>query len=63
MIQRTISYSSQIEAVDPLFTNEMNQTLMACFILDEIYDVVRQMHPTKALGPKSMPAVLFQKFC
>ena len=42
--------------------NEMNQRLISTFTRDEMEAVLKQMHPTKALGLDSMSTIFFQKY-
>ena len=43
-------------------TDEMNQGLIATFTKKEVVTALKQMHPTKALGPDGMSAIFFQKY-
>ena len=40
----------------------MNQYLIKQFTRDEIEAALKQMHPTKSLGPDGMPAIFFQNY-
>ena len=40
----------------------MNATLISEFTKEEIESAIKQMHPTKTLGPDGMPALFYQKF-
>ena len=51
-----------MEAVEPRVTEEMNAILTEDLTVDEIMSAVQNMHPTKALGQNSMPALFYQKF-
>ena len=43
-------------------TSEMNQDLIREFTKEEVEDSLKQMHPTKALGPDGMSVIFFQKY-
>ena len=62
----TTSHPSRIaEVTDTIPTrvaNEMNQRLISTFTRDEMEAVLKQMHPTKALGLDSMSTIFFQKY-
>lgn len=40
----------------------MNEELTKIFTKDEIYEALKQMRPTKALGPDDMSPIFFQKY-
>ena len=40
----------------------MNRELIKEFSKDEILTALKQMHPTKALGPNGMLAIFFHKY-
>ena len=42
--------------------DEMNQGLIVAFTREEVITALKQMHPTKALGPDGMSAIFFQKY-
>ena len=50
------------DKVSTRVTAEMNSHLTKPFTQDEIFEALKQMHPTKAPGPDGMPAFFFQKF-
>lgn len=41
---------------------EMNCILDADFTQEEVFFALKQMHPTKALGPNGMTPIFFQKY-
>ena len=43
-------------------TEDMNQLLIQEFTREEVEVALKQMHPTKALGPDGMSAIFFQKY-
>ena len=51
-----------VEAIDPKVSVEMNQSLVKQFTRDEIEATLKQMHPTKSLGPDGMLAIFYQKY-
>lgn len=40
----------------------MNAELTKDFTKEEVVSALKQIHPTKALGPDSMSAVFYQKY-
>ena len=40
----------------------MNESLVAEFKAEEVWRVLKQMHPTKALGPSGMSPIFFQQY-
>lgn len=51
-----------LEATSRCISEVRNAKLMVPFTRDEIYAVVRSMHPTKAPGPNGMQAIFYQKY-
>lgn len=47
-----------IDGIEGRITTRMNEALNRNFIADEVSNVLKQMHPTKALGPDGMPPIL-----
>lgn len=43
-------------------SDEMNLDLTRFYIQEVILTALKQMHPSKSLGPNSMPALFFQKY-
>ena len=50
------------EAVETKVTEEMNNSLIAEFIPEEIHEAIKHMHPTKAPGPDGITALFFKKY-
>lgn len=48
--------------VPRMFTEEMNEQLTKEFQNEEVIQVIRQMHPTKAPSPNSMSAIFYKKY-
>ena len=63
-----ISFNSQspnhieevLGAIKPCITKEDNKFLIAEFTSEEVLLALKHMHPTKALGPDGMPALLYK---
>ena len=54
-----------MEVTDTIHTRvneEMNQKLIRTFTKEDVEATLKQMHPTKALGPDDMSAIFFQKY-
>ena len=49
-------------AIPTMITEEMNTELSRCFTREEIVTALKQIHPTKSLGPDGMSAIFFQKY-
>ena len=62
----TTSHLSQISEVTDTIsvrvTDKMNQSLIQTFTKSEVEAALKQMHPTKAPGPKGMSTIFFQKY-
>lgn len=48
--------------VPRMFIEEMNEQLTKEFQNEEVIQVIRQMHPTKAPSPNSMSAIFYKKY-
>lgn len=48
--------------VDRKMTTEMREYLSEEFTTEEVAIAVKQMHPTKAVGPDCMAPIFFEKF-
>lgn len=51
-----------LAVVQPVVTMEMNASLTAEFIVDEIKGALQAIGDLKALGPNGMPVVFFKKY-
>ena len=62
----TTSWPNQIEEVTDLIpvkvTEGMNMELSKSFTKEEVIAALKQLHPTKSLGPDGMSALFFQKY-
>ena len=62
----TSSHPSRISEVTDTIsvrvTDKMNQSLIQTFTKSEVEAALKQMHPTKAPGPKGMSTIFFQKY-
>ena len=56
------SFNDVIAAIPTRVTDEMNRELIKEFSKDEILTALKQMHPTKVLGPDGMSAIFFHKY-
>ena len=50
------------ELIPRKITKEMNAHLTKEFHKEEIFQAIHSMHPTKAPGPDSMPAIFYKKY-
>lgn len=48
--------------MDKGVTPEMNNELLKEFKVDEVWKVLKQMHPTKSLGPNGMSPIFCKKY-
>lgn len=51
-----------MEAILEMVTEEINQSLSACFTREEVEVALKQMEPLKSPGPNGLPPLFFQKF-
>lgn len=58
----TTDVKGMLENMKRNVTEQMNNRLLEEFTKEEVYKAVMQMHPLKAPGPDSLPALFFQKF-
>ena len=56
------SFDDVTAVIPTRVTDEMNRELIKEFSKDEILTALKQMHPTKALGPNGMLAIFFHKY-
>ena len=51
-----------IEAIEPMVTSDMNDSLTQAFQADEVHRTLKQMYPKKSLGPDGIPPSFYQHF-
>ena len=51
-----------IEAIEPVVTSDMNDSLTQAFQADEVHRTLKQMYPKKSLGSHGMPPFFYQHF-
>lgn len=56
------NFEASLDAVDKGVTPEMNNELLKEFKVDEVWKVLKQMHPTKSLGPNGMSPIFCKKY-
>ena len=56
------NFDASLEAMDRRVTPEMNQALLKEFRAEEVWSALKQMHPTKSLGPDGMSPIFYQKY-
>ena len=54
--------STLIEAIKPVVTSDMNDSLNQVFQADEVHRALKQMHPKKSPRPDGMPSFFYQHF-
>lgn len=62
MTSNAISTVDFLDLLRGRVIDPMNAELSKDFTKDEIYQALKQMHPTKALNPDGMPPHFFQKY-
>ena len=48
-----------MEAILEMVTEEINQSLSACFTREEVEVALKQMEPLKSPGPNGLPPLVF----
>ena len=48
-----------IEAIEPMVTTNMNNSLTQEFKVEEVHKALKQMHPKKSLRPDDMPPLFY----
>ena len=51
-----------IDAIEPVVTIDMNDSLTQEFNAEEVHRALKQMHPKKSPGPDGMPLFFYQHF-
>lgn len=59
--QRT-NFDASLEAINHKVSPDINESLLAEFKAEEMWRALKQMHPTKALGPDGMFSIFYQKY-
>ncbi|KAL6209655.1 hypothetical protein ACLB2K_020595 [Fragaria x ananassa] len=57
-----VAQNTVLQTIQPRVTSEMNQTLLAPYLMEEVKVALFQMHPSKAPGPDGMSPFFFQKY-
>ena len=58
--QGPVDSSTLIEAIEPMVTSDMNDSLTQVFQADEVHRALKQMHPKKSPGPDCMFPFFYQ---
>lgn len=56
------NFEASLSAIHPKVTSAMNATLTTNFRVDEVWNALQQMHPTKSPGPNSISPIFYQKY-
>lgn len=56
------NFEASLNAINQKVSPEMNESLTAEFRVEEVWRALKQMHPTKALGPDGMSPIFFQQY-
>ncbi|KAL0009842.1 hypothetical protein SO802_004950 [Lithocarpus litseifolius] len=56
------NFEASLSAIHPSVTPAMNASLTAEFRVDEIWNALHQMHPTKSPGPDGMSPIFYHKY-
>ena len=57
-----VDFGASLGAVDRKVSDTMNEDLLSDFKAEEVQRALKQMHPTKSLGPDGMSPVFFQRY-
>ena len=55
-------FGSSLEVIDRRVSDDMNDALLKEFQVEEVRRFLKQMHPTKSLGPDGMSSIFFQNY-
>ena len=55
-------FSSSLRLIDRRVSDDMNNVLLKEFRVEEVRRALKQMHPTKSLGPDGMSPIFFQNY-
>ena len=56
------NFKASLNAINHRVSPEMNESLTVEFKAEEVWRALKQMHPTKALGPDGMSPIFFQQY-
>ena len=56
------NFKASLNAINHRVSLEMNESLTVEFKAEEVWRALKQMHPTKALGPDGMSPIFFQQY-
>ena len=57
-----VEFGSSLRVLDRRVSDDMNDSLLKEFRVEEVRRALKQMHPTKSPGPDGMSPILFQKY-
>ena len=55
-------FGSSLRVIDRRVSDDTNDVLLKEFRVEEVRRALKQMHPTKSLGPDGMSPIFFQKY-
>ena len=57
-----VEFGSSLRVIDRRVSDDMNDSLLKEFRVEEVRRALKQMHPTKSPGPDGMSPIFFQKY-
>ena len=56
------NFEASLSAFNKRVTTKMNEELLTDFKVDKVWRALKQMHPTKALGPDNMSIIFYENY-